>query len=182
MNIRPRLLAYLLLSPLILTAQQLKVSEYQVQAVYLYNFGKFISMPAEIAATKGSDFEICVIGQDPFRQVLDEAVSGETLAGRPVVARHISEPEESGRCRILYVSVSEEGRLGRLLAGVAPGVLTVSNIADFSRRGGMVEFVLAGNKVRFSVNLTPATEAGLTVSSDLLRVALTVRGNSPPRR
>ena len=64
---------------------------------------------------------------------------------------------------------------------VASGVLTVSNINGFSRRGGMIEFVLEANRIRFVADLKPITDAGITVSSDLLRVALMVRGSPRSR-
>jgi hypothetical protein len=50
-------------------------------------------------------------------------------------------------------------------------VLTVSDLPQFSRRGGMIQFILDGNRVRFEVNLTPAERAGLTLSSELLKLA-----------
>jgi hypothetical protein len=57
-------------------------------------------------------------------------------------------------------------------------VLTVSDMPDFSRRGGMIQFLLEGNKVRFEINLAAAESAGLTLRSELLRVAKAVRRNS----
>jgi len=177
MKLRCLACVWLLLNALPAPAQLPKVTEYQIEAAYLYNFGKFVSVPSEIAAGKGSDFQICVIGKDPFNNVLDDVVSGETLEGKPVVARRIREPEEAAPCRIVYISSSEEQRLDSVLRKIAPGTLTVSDIHDFSRRGGMIEFVAEANKVRFSVDLQPIRDARITVSSDLLRVALTVRGN-----
>jgi hypothetical protein len=44
----------------------------------------------------------------------------------------------------------------------------------------MIQFVLDGNKIRFEVNVTNAEKAGLTLSSDLLKVAVTVRRNPQP--
>jgi hypothetical protein len=82
-------------------------------------------------------------------------------------------------CRVLYISASEDGRLKEILAGLdKSGVLTVSDIPQFSQRGGMIQFVLVGNKLRFEVNLTNAQTAGLTLSSDLLKVAVAVRKSS----
>jgi hypothetical protein len=55
------------------------------------------------------------------------------------------------------------------------GVLTVSDIPQFARRGGMIELVLAGNKVRFEINVAATARAGLTLSSELLKLAVVVR-------
>jgi YfiR/HmsC-like len=43
----------------------------------------------------------------------------------------------------------------------------------------MIQFVLKDNKVRFEVNLTAAEKAGLTLSSQLLKVATEVRRAGP---
>jgi len=53
----------------------------------------------------------------------------------------------------------------------------VSDQTGFLELGGMVQFVMQQDKVRFAVNLTPAQDAGLTFSSELLKVAKQVRGS-----
>src|SRR5690348_2325090 len=47
-------------------------SEYQVKAAYLYNFGKFVTWPD---AGVASEFDVCVLGADPFGTLLDTTVS-----------------------------------------------------------------------------------------------------------
>jgi hypothetical protein len=54
-------------------------------------------------------------------------------------------------------------------------ILTVSDMPAFTRRGGMIQFVLEGNRVRFEINLAAAQRAGLTLSSELLKVAVAIR-------
>jgi hypothetical protein len=71
--------------------------------------------------------------------------------------------------------------LKQILAALDKGlVLTVSDMPDFSRRGGMIQFVLEGSKVRFEINLASAEAARLTVSAELLKVAAAVRKNGQP--
>jgi hypothetical protein len=162
----------------LLHAQQPKASEYEVKAAYLYNFSRFVQWPVA-AAAKGDSFPICVIGQDPFGRILDAALAGETVDNKTVVAKRVAKPQEAVNCRVLYVSLSEDSRLKEILAALdKSGVLTVSDIPDFSQRGGMIEFVTVAKRVRFAVNLTSAEEAGLMLSSDLLKVAVTVRKSS----
>jgi hypothetical protein len=165
----------------ILRAQQPKASEYQVKATYLYNFGRFVQWPPNVAAAQGDSFPICVIGSDPFGTSLDSILAGETIEGKTVVAKRILKSQDAVNCRVLYIGASEESRLKDLLAALdKAGVLTVSDIPQFSQRGGMIQFVMVGNKVRFEVNLTSAQDAGLTLSSDLLKVAAAVRKNPLP--
>lgn len=164
-----------------LAAQEPRPGEYQVKAAYLYNFSRFVEWPAQIEAIKNTPFEICVLGKDPFGPVLDSILSGEAIGGSSLVAKRISKPEEALACRVVFVGTSEESHLKDIVTVLdKASVLTVSDIPKFSERGGMIGFVLDGDKVRFEVNVSNAMDAGLTVSSDLLKVAVAVKRNSQP--
>jgi YfiR/HmsC-like len=154
---------------------QTKATEYQVKAAYLFNFAKFVKWPSDSASARSSSFEICVLGQDPFDGALDATVGGEKIDAEPVAIRRIDHVSESKSCRILFISRSEESRLTAILTEVdSSDTLTVSDIPRFSKRGGMIEFMPEGNRVRFGINLDSAERSRLTVSSDLLKVATTV--------
>ena len=163
----------------ILPAQQTKPNEYQVKAAYLYNFARFVKWPAVIAAGKGDSFAVCVLGQDPFGSTLDSTLAGEALDGKPVVIRRIARPQDAADCRILFVSSTEEHHLKEILAAIEQAsVLTVSDIPGFSCRGGIIQFIAEGGRVRFEINLASAESARLVLSSELLKVAATVRRSS----
>lgn len=148
-------------------------TEYQIKAAYLFNFGKFVKWPAPPA---GDSFSICVLGADPFGQVLDATVRDEKIDSKPVVARRISNAQEATSCRVVFISQSEESRARKILPALAKaGVLTVSDMPGFLDHGGMIQFTSAGNRIRFEVNLDAAQDAQLTLSSELLKVASSVR-------
>ena len=158
-----------------LYAQQSNRTEYEVKAAYLYNFGKFVEWPAK-ARTAEDSFTICVLGQDPFGTTFDTTIAGESINGKKVVIKRVAKPQDALSCRILFISSSEESRLKEIVATLdKTSVLTVSDIPQFTRRGGMIQFVVEANKVRFEVNLTIAERAGLILSSQLLKVAISVR-------
>ncbi len=159
-----------------LLAQSPKPTEYQVKAVYLFNFGRFVEWPPNVATPRSEPFAVCVLGQDPFGATLDAALAGESIDRAPVVAKRIPRPEDAVHCRVLFISSSEESQLRGVLAALdKTSVLTVSDMPQFARRGGMVQFLLDGNKVRFEVNLDATQHAGLNLSSDLLKLAIAVR-------
>ncbi len=163
-----------------LRAQQGKPSEYQVKAAYLYNFGKFVNWPAG-EKSDGDSFPICVLGKDPFGASLDSALANQSIGGKNAVAKRISKPQDASGCRVVFISSSEDRQLKDILAALdKTGVLTVSDIAQFSEHGGMIEFVLEADKVRFVVNLSNAEDAGLNLSSELLKVAVSVKRNPRP--
>lgn len=160
----------------LLYAQQQKPSEYQVKATYLYNFGRFIKWPDSIPTSKVDSFSVCVLGQDPFGSILDSTLAGESLDGKPVVLHRFSKPQDAADCRILFISSNEDKHLGEILTALDDnGVLTVSDMPGFTRRGGMIQFVLEGDRVRFEINLASAENAKLTLSSELLKVAASVQ-------
>ena len=161
-----------------LLAQLPKPNEYQVKATYLYNFGRFVKWPGAVPAGKGDSFSVCVLGQDPFGSILDSTLAGEALDGKPVVLRRISKSQDAGECRILFISSTEEKRLKEILTAIdESGVLTVSDMPGFTRRGGMIQFILEGDRVRFEINVTSAESARLVLSSELLKVAASVKRN-----
>ncbi len=164
-----------------LYAQKAKASEYEVKATYLYSFSRFVQWPPNATAAQGNSFSICVIGKDPFGAVLDGILAGEIIDGKAVVAKRVTKPQDAVGCRVLYISLSEDSRLKELLAALdKAGVLTVSDIPQFSQRGGMIQFVAEGSRVRFEINLASAEAAKLLVSAELLKVAATVRKNGQP--
>ncbi|HTZ73268.1 MAG TPA: YfiR family protein [Candidatus Aquilonibacter sp.] len=160
----------------LLAAQKGRPTQYDVEAVYLYQFGKFVEWPAKTDGPVDA-FPICVMGRDPFGALLDSTVAGESIANLPLKAERVDNIDDAKRCRILYISPSEDERIGAILDGLqnAP-VLTVSDAPDFATRGGMIQFVLQDDRVRFEINEGTAQKAGLSLSSQLLKVAAAVRG------
>lgn len=160
------------------SADQLHPTESQVKAAYLYNFGKFVRWQA----LSPESLEICVLGKDPFGSVLDSTVSGESIDGRKIIVRRLAKAQDAGRCNILYISLSEENHLVSVLADIhtfAP--LTVSDIPHFAERGGIIEFVAQQGKIRFQVNRFAAERSHVTLSSELLKVAVKVIDTTAPQ-
>jgi hypothetical protein len=162
------------------TAQQTHPTESQVKATYLYNFGKFVRWRAP---GSGSDsFDICVLGKNPLGSALAATVSGEKIDGKRIVVRNIANLPEAAHCRILFVSSSEESRLKSIFATARQSnSLTVSDIPGFAERGGMIELVSQEGRVRFEVNVAAISDAGMTVSSELLKVAVKIIGSNQAR-
>ena len=184
-RVLPRLaivaISWVLIVPPGMQGQHSKPKEYEVKATYLYSFSRFVEWPGQAPQVLTDSFAICVLGENPFGPVLEATVAQETIAGKSVVARHIPTPQDALKCRVLFISSSEEKQLKQILACLGTAsVLTVSDLPQFTDRGGMIQFILEGNRVRFEVNLAPAEHAGLTLSSELLKVAVNVRKTAQP--
>lgn len=159
-------------------SQARKPTEYEVKAAYLYNFGKFIKWPPS-ATSSDPNFPICIFGTDPFGASLDTIASGESLDGKRLSVRRINSASEVHGCRILFISRGERDRASGILSAVKQlPILTVSDMPDFVDDGGVIGFVMQGDRVRFQVNLPAAERAGLSLSSELLKVAVSVKRES----
>ncbi len=163
-----------------LHAQKSGPTENEVKSAYLYNFGKFVEWPAK-ATSVGEFFPICVLGDDTFGSTLETTIARESISGKKVLVKRVPKPQDALSCRILFISSSQQSRLKEILAELDnTSVLTVSDMPEFTRRGGMIQFVVEANKVRFEVNLTSAERTGLTLSSQLLKVAIDVKRSTQP--
>jgi|SRR6185437_7716014 len=173
-------IACLFLSVLSTTAEAAAAShpsQSDVEAVYLFDFGKFVRWPA------GSDqgpMSLCVAGSPSISAGLEKVVANENISGRTLEVRRVVHPEDESNCAILFIDTTQRDHAEELLQAVADKpTLTVSDLPDFLSRGGMIQFQLVEKRVRFSVNLEPVTHVHLTISSELLKVAVSVKGHTP---
>jgi hypothetical protein len=149
--------------------------EYQVKAVFLFNFTQFVEWPEDAFPSADAPLVIGVLGDDPFGAFLDETVRGETAHDRPLVVERYRRLEEVRNCQLLFVSRSEAGRLTQIFASLnGKGVLTVGDVDEFARQGGMIRLATVAGKIQLRINLEAAKAARLTISSKLLRPAYIV--------
>jgi hypothetical protein len=158
------------------SARAERPSRDEVEAAYLYNFGKFVRWPAGSAQ---GPLVICVAAQESFAPALSQLVTGEQIDQRPLEVKTLESPGGVAGCSILFLSSTGPGRTDAFLAAATgKPVLTVGDAPDFLVRGGAIQFVLVEDRVRFSVNLSAASRSGLGLSSELLKVAVSVTGRA----
>ena len=154
-------------------------TEVEVQAVFLYNFSRFVEWPAQTFSAPGDPFVIGILGSDPFGARLDEAVRNEQINGHPLTVRRFRTVAEVNNCQILFVDRSEITRLGQILAALDHrSTLTVSQADGTAQRGVMIQFATENNRIRLRINVESARASGLTISSKLLRPAEIVGTNA----
>lgn len=144
---------------------------YEVKTAFLFNFAKFIDWPASDFATSQSPFTICVLGQDPFGNLLDDTLNGKIIGVRPLAVRRLKDKAEARRCQIVFVSSSESVHLAEIFVSLQKAnVLLVGEMNGFAALGGTIEFTTEENHVRFTINIDAADRSGLKFSSKLLAV------------
>jgi hypothetical protein len=147
-------------------------SEYQLKAAFLYNFGKFVEWPPEAFVTTNAPFTFGIMGENPFDDYLEQIVRNKNINGHPFEVKKFRNIAEAKTCHILFVCSSERRRMSDILRATRGlSILTVSELDRFAQAGGMIQFVIEGNKVRFEINDQAAREANLRISSKLLSVA-----------
>ncbi len=171
--------ALLLLAGPGLASQAVRAPEYQVKAVFLFNFAQFVDWPPAAFPDSTTPFVIGILGDDPFEGYLEQTVRGEQVRGRGFQLRRYHSVDEVKTCHILFISRPTGNRLDEVLASLRNRpILTVSDDDKFAERGGMIRFVTDRSRIRLQINLEAAQAASVTISSKLLRVAdiVTPRG------
>lgn len=153
------------------------VSEYTVKAAYLYNFAQFVDWPKSAFAGDTSPLVIGVVGDDPFGDSLDDAVSGKTASGHPLSVKRFGAFDAAhaaalAHCQMLFIAYSEKDHLRDILQALdGAKTLTVSEIDRFPMKGGMIQFDQVGDKITLDVNPSAAKHAGLSMRAQLLQVS-----------
>ena len=163
---------FFLLSGLYVSGQAPPSREYQLKAVFLFNFTQFVEWPPTAFTSPMDPFVIGILGDDPFGNYLEETIAGEYVLGHPLVVHHYNSTKEISNCHILFISSQDIKRAKDMLAETnARNMLTVSDMENFARLGGMIGFVNNENRIKLQIKPAAAKNAGLNISSKLLRLA-----------
>jgi hypothetical protein len=147
-------------------------NEYQVKAVFVFNFSRFVEWPAAALGAASQPFVIGIVGNDPFGARLDDAVRGEQINQHPLQIQRFGSISDVANCQILYIDRSQSAQLREILAALAHrNILTVADFEGSGERGVMMQFVTESNRIRLRINVEAAKASGLTISSKLLRPA-----------
>lgn len=145
--------------------------EYELKAAFMLKFISFVTWPEEVLPRDATSVKLCVLGTNPFGDVLD-GLAKKASNSRPIEVQYVERPEDLPECHMLFVSRSLEASIDSILGTVGDKpVLTVSDLPGFSHRGGMVTFVVKENRVRFQINRSQAEAGGLQLSARLLDLA-----------
>lgn len=143
--------------------------EYLVKAKYLLNIPLYTEMPPP--AKNSSSYTICLIGDTPLENIL-MASQGKPLKNRPLAIRRVEDLSQADSCQMLFIASSERHHLQTLLPEAhRRGILTISDMRDFARLGGMISLLTVNNKVTFDLNRAAASKASISFSTHLLKLA-----------
>jgi len=146
--------------------------EYKIKAAYLLNFAKFVEWPTNRFPTPTTPIRVGVLGKDPFGYDLERTIGGRVIEGRKCEIVRTDDAQAALSCHIVFISSSERKQLPEIFENLHRGhVLTVGESEAFTEQGGIIQFYLYENTVRFHINQQAAEKAKLRISSKLLQVA-----------
>ena len=162
----------LLLAGLLLTCVSwADESEAQLKAAFIYRFVQYTQWPPPPLR----DFGYCVAGRGPLPEAI-KALAAKPLDVASVHFHRISSPDQAGQCQMLVLAMAERAELQRWLAALADApILVIGDSPEAFRAGAAIVLAVEPNGLTFRVNLAEARKRGLTLSSQLLKLAREVR-------
>ena len=156
-------------------------TEHDVKAAFIYNFLRFVEWPEDRFETAGSPFRVCVVGTDPFGSSLERAFADRRISDRAVETHYHPGTVTDSPCHVVFVGVPTPSD-DAPLAPATTGILTVGEGRAFAQTRGIIGLYVKDRKVRFTINVSRADEAGLRISSHLLNLADIVDGGEASDR
>lgn len=172
-------LAILLWCGFVPSARAQNATTGEVKAAFLYNFARFTEWPAEAFTSESAPLVIGVAGDEALRRTLDNLTRGKLAGTRRLRTRHVKDANDTADVHILYIGGTAASRGQEFVETVNRlPVLTVGDDDRFCEKGGMINFLIADNRVRFEVRFDAIEQARLKVSSRVLTLAKTIHGKS----
>lgn len=144
----------------------------QIKALFLYNFANFVRWPTQAFANNSDTLRMCIFGDAQLGPFLDQ-INGTRIRDKrlQVIRTDVLRDIESG-CHILFVGTDKSNFLPQLTSSTKNiYVLSVSDVENFARSGGVISILRTSDKLTFEINLDTALRNGLLISSDLLSMA-----------
>ena len=150
-----------------------------VKAAFLTKFAGYLAWPPAARPGAGTPYRICVIGADPFGRLIEEAVRDRQVDRHALRLRRLGGPDQAGGCHVAFVQGTAAASTRTILARLAgKPILTVTDARAGPERG-IIHFVVHQGRVRFHIDDAAAARSGLSISSRLLGIALSVRQRAP---
>ncbi len=170
-----RYVVFILISAMLPISQAAPAAqEYQIKAVFLFNFVNFITWPNKSFKQDSEPFRICILGDDPFGVVLDVTVEKHLVEGRTLKIIRLKDIVAGKICQILFISELEPSRqkdILKIIRSLNLPILTVGDTDDFIQSGGMIKFFSRNNKIRLGINPDALEAVGLKADANLLNLS-----------
>lgn len=144
-----------------------QVTEDQVIAAYLYNFGKFVDWPENRIKRH---VNLCIWKDNDFRMQIKN-LGTKQIRGKPLRLRLVRSTEGIKHCHILYFPSEYNLAPEHVQEAYQHHVLLVGLKDNFTQQNGMIQIKKVGSHLKLKIGLKSAQKADLKVSSKLLKIA-----------
>ena len=156
-------------------------SERSVKAAFLYKFTEYVDWPST-SATRDGPFTIGVLGSGAFADELLRMTEDRTVDRRSIRVRRVSPSDAVDDLEVLFIAAEQRARLSELLSPVrGRPILTVTESEGALADGSIINFTVAGDRVRFEISLDAAQASQLKLNSRLLAVAQSIHQSPQPQ-
>ncbi|MBI5836188.1 MAG: YfiR family protein [Candidatus Eisenbacteria bacterium] len=139
---------------------------------FLYNFTRFVEWPRDAFEHELSPLVIGIAGDQSMAALFASVLANKPAGGRHVEVRHIPDSGKIPNCHVLFLRAASRRKAPEVANELAGRhVLLVGEEDRFLARGGMVNFLMSSDRVRFEINLAPVRKCGLVLDSKLVGVA-----------
>lgn len=157
--------------PASVRGEPLAGAEYKVKVGFIYHFIRFTQWPPETFASPESPIVFYVASKNPAADIMF-SLENKEVKGRKIHVRKYAVDEDIGTCQAFFIASDDETFVLPILAQIqGRQILSIGEIEDFTRMGGIINFFVTMDQLRFAVNLDAAEAAGLKFSSQLLMSA-----------
>lgn len=150
-----------------------EVPEYDLKALYLERFTRFVEWPVESSITDATKpFVIGVIGKNPFGSSIDQIYAALKIRNKRIVVQHISHMKEIDACHILFISENTRQKLYEIVDYTKDKpILTVGDTKGYAQKGVFINFYIEMGRLRFEINQSAVIQSRLEISYMLLQHA-----------
>ncbi len=146
----------------------------RVKAAFVFNFAKFVAWPKTSFVDQRSKLQFCLLANQEFSRAVALAIEEASIDGRKLESRTVRRSEDLEGCHVAFIDGERANATEWLMAIKERSILSVSDAEDFIQNGGIIQFVLVDDKLRFEIHQGRALDSGLVVSSRLLQLAKAV--------
>lgn len=145
-------------------AEESENRESQIATAYLYHFTKFTEWPTVLSV-----FHYCVYDDANFTDLLRTTYKGKNIGEAAIEVKNINSQTKLEDCQLIYFPNNSPADFLRKVSEHA--ILSVGIQKDFIENNGVIYLFVEDQKLRFYINNNVAINAGLKISSQLLKLS-----------
>lgn len=152
--------------------QDIGSQQYIYKAAFLFRFIEYIDWKKN---SKSATFNFAVLGHSPITEQMLIIAAEEKINQKKIKVAEFENVDEQGFYNILFVSENSRIPIEEVVSKFkGKQVLIVTEKKGYAGKGSHINFFISNNKLKFEINQVAANNAGIKISSQLLRHAVIV--------